>query len=401
MLAFATDPDTEDALRKGLSGCLDLQVRPGDLRAAMAALTLADESPPRLIFVDLDGTPYAAGAIHELATLCELGTVVIAVGSDDSARLSREVLTAGVSDYLVKPVDAAVVREAAARATAPAQSLGGRVVGLVGTGGSGTTTIAAAVALLAAGRGRYVSVLDLNRTFAALPFVLDVEPATGLDELLHTVGEEAEPTAELVDGVRAERSSRIAVYGYRWGPSIAPSPPPAGVRRLLGALAHRSHLVLVDGLRDPWTRRALLAGCDVRVLVVEPTRAGAARAARLLDPGPGPFDSPPILVQSHARAFRAKAGSRVLREAGVALVPEVVVPYEPSLPLLADRGWPDGQVPRPVAKALDGLLDQLLAPRAQWADLDPPVPDPVPPRSDTLLARVLGPDLPRSRSRAA
>lgn len=367
--AFATDPDTEDAFREGLSDHPDPQVWPGDLRTAMAALALAGEPPPRLIFVDLDGTPYPAGAIHELAAVCERGTVVIALGSDDTARLSREVLMAGVSDYLVKPIDAAAVREAAARAAAPPAPAGGCVVGLAGTGGSGATTVAAAAALLAAERGRYVSVLDLNRTFAALPFVLDVEPAAGLDELLHAVGGATAPSPEMVDGVGAERSSRIAVYGYRWGPAVPPPPPAAGVRWLLGELARRSHLVLVDGLGEPSSRFALLAGSDVRVLVAEPTRAGAGRAARVLDRmleriGRRP---PPILVQNHTRAFRRKAGARILRAAGVEPPPEVVVPFERSLPALADRGWPGGRVPRPIAKPLDALLDRLLTPAAEGA----------------------------------
>ena len=75
--------------------------------------------------------------------------MVIALGSDGSARAGREILLAGVSDYLVKPVTAAAIREAALRATGNGAASPGRgcVAGFVGTGGSGTTTIAAAAAL--------------------------------------------------------------------------------------------------------------------------------------------------------------------------------------------------------------------------------------------------------------
>ena len=234
-LAFATDPDTESALRDGLSDHSDPQVWPGRLRTAIA--TLAGGHPSRLVFVDLDETPYPAGAIHELAAVCEVGTTVIALGSNGTARFSREILLAGVSDYLVKPVSASTVREAAARAagraaagpTASASPAGGVAdavgwsVGFAGTGGSGATTLAAATALLAAERGRYVSVLDLNRTFPALSFLLDVEPAAGLVELLSTVAR-ASLHPEMVDGMRAERSNRIAVYGYPWSAAPPPSP---------------------------------------------------------------------------------------------------------------------------------------------------------------------------------
>ncbi len=103
-LAFATDAETEVALRDGLFGYEnvsseggDPQVWQGGLRAAIAALADGHSAP--LIFVDIDGIPYPAGAIHELASVCEVGTVVVAMGSDASARPGRELLLAGVSDY--------------------------------------------------------------------------------------------------------------------------------------------------------------------------------------------------------------------------------------------------------------------------------------------------------------
>ena len=101
---------------------------------------------------------------------------MIALGSDGTARSSREILLAGVSDYLVKPVIAAAVREAARAAGSAANgSAEGWLVGFAGTGGNGATTLAAAPALFAAERGRYASVLDLNRTFSTLSFLRDNE----------------------------------------------------------------------------------------------------------------------------------------------------------------------------------------------------------------------------------
>ena len=394
-LAFATDPDTEAALREGLSGHRDSQVWPGDLRAAMAVLALPEAPSPDLLFVDLDGTPYPGGAIHELAAVCEVGTVVIALGQDGTARFSREILLAGVSDYLVKPITAAGVREAAGRATAPETPAGGRVAGLVGAGGSGATTLAAMTALLAAERGRYVSVLDLSRTFPALPFQLDVEPAAGLDQLLDTAGA-TEPDPEMVDGVRAARADRIAVYAYRWSPAPPPRPPLAAVGRLLAELKRRSHLVLVDGLEDPGLGAGVLAEVDTRVLVVEPTVGGAARAARTLErlgpavlwwgrmaqdraaPPPergGRRDPRLVLVRNHTRAFPRGAGARALRNAGLDAPPDVVVPFEPSLPEIADRGWPNDRLPRRLREPLDALMDRILAPHEDETEAARPAPE--------------------------
>ena len=376
-LAFAMDRETEEALREGLlhfeaptPDCVDPQVWPGGLRAAVAAL--AEGHSTRLVIVDIDGIPYPAGAIHELADVCEIGTVVIAVGSDDSARANREILQAGVSDYLVKPVAAAAVRQAAAHATAADRDspITGCVAGFAGTGGSGTTTVAAATAFHAASQGRYVSILDLNRTVPAMALLLDVEPSAGLDQLFDVAGR-IPPDPQMLDGVRTERSERISLYAYR--PGVTP-PPVAALPALdwvLDQLRRRSQLVLVDGLDDPQTHLALLEKVDTRVLVVEPTVVGTVRAARLL--GLIGAGAPPLLVQNHTRQFKSEIGAKLLLNAGVDTPPDVVIPFEATLPELADRGWPRGRLPRrlrkPIAELADRVPSQVATGRPAFAAL--------------------------------
>ncbi len=364
-LAFAADAETENALREGLMhfegampDCDDPQVWPGGLRAAVAAL--ADGHSSGLVIVDIDGIAYPSGAIHELAEVCEIGTVVIAVGSNGTARFSREILLAGVSDYLVKPLTPQTVREAtrraaASRADAPAR---GCVAGFAGTGGSGATTLAVATALHAAETGRYVSVLDLNRTVPVAALLLDVQPAAGLEQVIEVAGD-APLEANTLDGVRAQRSERVSIYAYRWSPVLPPAPSGPALARLLGELKSRSQLVLVDGIDDPPTQFALLSEVDVPVLVAEPTADGATRAARMLELLPG--DAPAVAVKNHTRAFRPDAGARALVDAGMEAAPDILVLYLPSLPEIADRGWPRGRLPRRLRKPVASLLERILA----------------------------------------
>ncbi len=363
-LAFATDPDTERALREGLlryegpsPECDEPQVWPGGMRAAISAL--ADGHASGLVIVDLDGIPFPVGAIHELAEVCEAGTAVIALGSEDTARVSREVLLAGVSDYLVKPVTAEAVRRAALRATGieDASPVRGCVAGFAGTGGSGTTTLAAATALHAAAEGRYVSVLDLDRRISAIGLLLDVEPAPGLDQLFE-VADQSSPDPKLLDGVRTERSERISVYAYRLGSSLPPVPSMPALDWLLGQLRRRSQLVLVDGLDDPETRFDLLDELDVRVLAVEPTPAGCARAARVAGLPGG--RTPMLLVQNHTRKFGLDAGAKLLTEAGLGTPPDAAIPFDASLPDLASRGWPGERLPRALRKPVAALAGRMF-----------------------------------------
>ena len=367
VLAFATDEDSQDALQEGLVDYADAQVWRGTVATASAVLERASDIVPRLLFVDLDDTPFPAGAIHHLATVCDADTAVVALGSDASAQFCREILLAGVSDYLVKPVAAAAVREAATRALAPAApGQDGCAAGFAGSGGSGATTLAAAVALLAAERGRYAAALDLDRAFPALAFALDVEPAPGLDQLLDAA-DGAHPEPATISGIAARRSDRIAVYGYRQG-AAPPPPAPAAVLWLIGELKQRYHLVLVDGYDDPAALPAVLAGVDVRIVVFEPTAAGARRGARLL--ALLGKDLPVVAAQNHTRAFRRRQAEAALGHAGLA-TPDIVVPFEGAVPRLADRGWPKNRLAAALRKPASALVDRLLAPSRAGAETAP------------------------------
>ena len=365
-LAFAMDSDTENALNEGLfeyegpSPDDDVpQIWSGNLLMAIAAL--ADGFRTRLILVDIDGISFPAGAIHELAAVCDVGTVVIAIGTNNTAQACREILFAGVSDYLVKPITPIAVREAVARATesTPDTFTHGCVAGFIGTGGSGTTTLAAATALHAAEHGRYVSVLDLNRTVSSMALLLDIEPVPGLAQLFDEASRSS-PDLVTVDHVRTRYSDRIAVYAYNWSPTLHAVPLIPAVDWLLTQLRRRSHLVIVDGPDDLVMQFALLAKVDKRVLVVQPTTGEAIRAARVLDLlGEDP---PVVFVQNHARVFKHGVGERVLRDKGMESRPDVVVPFEPSLPAVTDRGWPQGRLPRSLRMPLTELTDQIMAP---------------------------------------
>ena len=364
VLAFATDADTEMALRDGLlgfgsasAGTGEPQVWQGGLRAAIAALAEGRTAP--LVIVDIDGIPYPAGAIHELAAVCEVGTAVVALGSDVSARPGRELLLSGVSDYLAKPLTAEAVRGVASRALAEAAGSrpGGRVACFVGCGGSGATTLVVATALQAVSRGCYVSVLDLSRSVAAAALALGVEPVAGLDQLLETADKvEVEPDS--LEGVCGRRMDRIEVYAHRWSPEYPVIPSAAGMDRLLAALRHRSQLVLVDGLDEAETRFISSAEFDTRVFVAEPTAGNAPRLARMMNLLDG--DRPLAFIQNHTRPFRRDAGTRALRDLGLGMEPDLTVPFDPTVPETADRGWPQGKLPRPLRKPVSALTDRLL-----------------------------------------
>ena len=343
---FATDAATERALRAGLAG-RGARVQRARLGAALRALM--SEPASRLVLVDLDGVPEPETAARELVAVCAFGTALIAIGSTDTAALTRTLFRQGFADYLVKPLSPAAVREASAAALEdlPERPYAGHVVAFAGTAGSGVSTLVAAVARSAAAGGSSTAVVDLDPAAGALPFRLGAEPAGDLATLLAALdpgpppepdeavgpGEPAGGAPSLgpggIDEISAPAGAGIALVAYPpAGPLPAP-PSPDAVRALLERLANRTHTVLVTGVPDPGPRTAIMQGADTRILLYEPTLPSISAAVHCL--ARLGADYPVTLVQCHPRMPRGALSRAHIRHALADRGPDVVVPFDPAL----------------------------------------------------------------------
>ena len=366
IMAFAVDAATEQVLKEALAG-RDARVKRGDMTTAIK--TLSSSASPQLLFVDLDGTEFPIGRIHELASVCEFGTVVIAVSSNNTARFTRELLACGVSDYLPKPLTLSDIHDAVKTAfkdeEVASHSYAGRVIAFAGCGGSGATTLAALTALTAAAQGSYVSLLDLDRTSGALPLMLDVEPAVGFDELLDFAAKpDSDPS--LIDGVQTAVTPRISVYGYRASDSLPAPPVVEAVQWLMEQLANRSHLVIVDGLTDTDLLFSVLTNVDERVLVFEPTLVSLNRVIRRL--ALLGKDNEGLLVENHTRTRKGTLSAEDIRYTLAGREPDVTMPFEPGLPAATNYGLPEREFSKKYQKALDELTGRLTRPAVSLAD---------------------------------
>lgn len=287
---FATDAATERALRAGLAG-KDIQIKRGRLPAALR--TLAAEPASSLVFVDLDGISEPEAAARQLSGVCAFDTALVAIGSVDTAQYSRALLQHGVSDYLVKPVTAGTVREAAAALTDDVSEhlYAGEVVAFAGTPGSGTSTLVAALARAIAEDGRAASVVDLDPVSGKLSALLEAEPRDGLASILSLpepdAGDEPEPRfdPEMLDRIETPAASGISLIGYLSAGPLPPKPALPMLSALFKRLANRTHVVLVTGLADAWNAQGLDMRAELATAIQPVPEPGAcAPRPRFLAP---------------------------------------------------------------------------------------------------------------------
>ena len=355
---FAVDAPTERALRAGLAG-RDVRIQRGRLEAALRAL--AAEPASRLVFIDPDGVSEPEAAARRLTEVCAFETALVAVGSADSARLSRTLLRRGFADYLVKPLSAAMVREATAAAMddAPEHLYAGDVIAFAGSPGSGVSTLVAAVARGVAADGRTASVVDLDPVSGKLAHLFGVEPEHGLAPLLDTIGGGDTENAEsqihpgTIEEVSTPGESGISLIAhppadrlpeYRGGPALS---------SLFKHLANRTHAVLVTGMPDPEMQMAVMREADARVLLYEPTMPSISAAVRQL--ARLGADRPATLIQCSTRRRRYALSPAHVRYALADRRPDVVLPFDPALHANAT-----GKAPGATGKAYRKALQQAM-----------------------------------------
>ena len=343
---FAADAESEKALKAGLAG-QEVRIQRGRLPVALRIL--AAEPSPRLVFVDIDGVSNPETAARELASVCAIGTALIAIGSNNTAHLARSLLRQGITDYLVKPLSAAVIRDASATALddMPERTYAGSVILFAGASGSGVSTLVAATARGIKADGRTALVVNLDPISHSISSLLGArEPAGSLASLLAELdpGLELDPDEDLADSetivgaeqlesVCARAVPGISVVAYPRSGPLPPSPSALAVGVLLRHLANQAHVVLVAGVVDPDTRIDIMRQADVRVIIYEPTLPSISTAVHCL--ALLGADCPSTLVQCHARMRKSTLSPAQIRYALAERRPDIVIPFDTALHAVA------------------------------------------------------------------
>lgn len=208
-IAFVSDETTAETLRSVAveMGFAPEKVNKGGLRNAVQTLSVS--ASPNILLVDLSESGDPLNDINALAEVCEPGTVVIAVGMVNDVRLYRDLVASGIQDYLLKPLNPELARDALANAqimlSAPKlpdnhEERAHCAVAVVGTrGGAGASTIATSLAwLMSEKHGRSTALLDLDVHFGTGALALDLEPGRGLTDAIENPSR--------IDGLFMERA---------------------------------------------------------------------------------------------------------------------------------------------------------------------------------------------------
>ncbi|MBN8808562.1 MAG: pilus assembly protein CpaE [Sphingomonas sp.] len=368
-VAYVCDEATAEALRPIASemGWSADKVNKGGLRNAVQSLSVS--ASPQVLFVDLSESGDPLNDINALAEVCEPGTVVIAAGQVNDVRLYRDLTASGIQDYLLKPLNADMLREAfgsaqailnAPKLTEASADRPHCATAIIGTrGGAGASTLATSLAWLMSEKNqRTTALLDLDVHFGTGALALDLEPGRGLTDAIENPSR--------IDGLFIERamvkaSDRLAVLSAE-----APIHSPmltdgSAFYQLQEEMRAAFECTVVDLPRGMLVAHPhLISDIQIAVVVTELTLAAARDTIRILSWLKSNAPATQVVVVANRVQPAALEISRKDFEGSIERRIDVVVPFDHKLAAQAAK------LGKPLAEA--GKGSKTVTPLAELAN---------------------------------
>jgi pilus assembly protein CpaE len=285
-VAFVNDPQSRAAIQ---AVCQPRQekftLNEGGSRDA--AEYVARNTLPRILIIDISDSDQPMDALLPVLAAAGESTRVIAIGTANDVALYRELIEAGVTDYLAKPLSDRAILGALHRAegadttakAAPADR--SRIVVVMSSrGGVGASTAAANLAwFLAEEKHRKTALLDLDLQFGTISLTFDVEPSRGLREAM------LQPNridSLLVNSASVRVTEHLAVLAAEEAHEEDLRFEPAALTLLLDELAQQNEFVLIDLPLHPaaYRGKVLPLARDV-ILITDLSLAGLRDSIRI------------------------------------------------------------------------------------------------------------------------
>lgn len=367
LLAFACDEDTLDIITRVVpGGRRGVEVREGGINAAQSAVNQG--ACPELLIVDISDSASPVSDVSGLTSSVGPETTVVVLGPENDVALYRALLSAGVTDYLVKPVSTQELRRtilaAGESADQAEQAAKGRVSVLIGArGGVGVSSLAIGVAwTLAQDFRKQVALVDLDLHFGTIALNLDLEPGNGLRSAL----ENADRIDSLfVASALVNVSDNLFVLGGEEPLDQTFEPQPEAFDLLMTELRRIFDVILIDLPRHMVpTAVGTLATADGAAVVTDLSLAGLRDAARLRTSlGRIAPDTNLSIIANRVGLEKAGELSRAEFEKGLGAKIDVFVQEEPKAAKAALSGKPLVTALRANrgGAALEGLARRLGA----------------------------------------
>ena len=329
---------------------------------AAAAEAYRDAPTPNLIIIESSAErAQLLASLSRLAESCDAGTKVMIVGHLNDIVLYRELMSQGVSDYLVMPVGVLdLVRAISALYTHPAAAPLGRVVAVMGCkGGCGASTVAHNIAWSISRELDLATVIvDLDLAFGTAGLNFNQDPPQSIADAIFAPDR---LDANLIDRLLSKCTDRLSLLSAPATLDQLSDLPDTAFDGVLDLLRGSVPCIVLDIPHQwtGWSRRALTAADEV-VLVAAPDLANLRNAKNMVDlmRTLRIHDAVPRLVMNGVGMMKRPEISVADFAKAVELAPTATIPFDAKLfGTAANNGQMIGEVE--ATNKIAGLFNDM------------------------------------------
>lgn len=308
--AFCERQDTASAVAAAASDrrMLKAHVKLHMGGAPAAVEAFRDAPTPNVIVLEANsGRDILIQHLDELAEFCDAGTKVVVIGAHNDILLYRELISRGVSDYVVAPVTPLMFVQSVSSlySESGAKSLG-RVIAVTGVkGGVGASTICHNLAFLVARNFDTPTVLaDLDMAYGTAALNFNQDPTNTIADAVSSNGLDA----ALVDRLLSRCTDRLSLLAAPALLDRVYDPGEETFDGLIDLLRASTPMIFLDMPTSwtAWSRRMLIAADEI-VLVATPDLACLRNTKNMYDilRAARPNDSAPRVILNMMEIGRA------------------------------------------------------------------------------------------------
>jgi len=351
--AFAANAETHSRILDALKDrkISKLQGHISDGGHAAAVLHYSKVSTPDVLIVEIEASSDELMAgLEEIAEVCDAGTRVIVIGSENDVGLYRTLIKMGISDYLAAPVTSGQVYDAIHALVAdPDAQPSGKVYAFIGAhGGVGSSTIAHNVAWsIADVRDLDVALLDLDLQFGTAALSFNVEGRQGIYDCLSQPDRLDE---QLLDRFMVPYEEHLKILGTSGSLNLPESLNGEALDKLVTIVSRRSPFVVLDvpPRWNDWVREVITSADEV-ILTATPDLVSLRDAQNLLrhiNEVRGDDRQAKLIINQLGKTKKTELNERDFEDA-IGDKPTLTVPYDAILfGTASNNGQPIGEVGR-------------------------------------------------------
>jgi pilus assembly protein CpaE len=301
---------------------------------AAAAQIYQNQPTPSVLVVETHATrDQLMAELGPLAEVCQANTKVIVVGHVNDVLLYRELIKAGISEYVVAPITSVgFIDMVAGLYTDPKATPLGRIVSFVGSkGGVGSSTIAHNLAWATSQRQQVDTIItDLDLAFGTASLNFNQDGAGGILEALNAPDR---LDSTLIERMMTKLGNKLSLLNGPGSVERELNFEGHAVESILNVVRGSAPLVIVDvpNMWAPWVKHTLLNSDEI-IITATPELPSLRNAKNLMDllKAARANDRPPrLIINQVGIPKRPEIAPQDFAKA-LGVEPMAVIPHDPA-----------------------------------------------------------------------